>query len=221
MWSPANYRASVTALRRDYSARKSAALRIFANASLCWPSPIARDHKSTQAGADTHSKNSRPLSEAAGLWATVIAHDSVKGKTPEQVAAMRARTGAGVKNLNEQAPQWASEMWATITAADVEGGRKARSGARSAELLINGQALQFAPLAQTTPKPGAKSRKAAPALSPWFTEWLMAWPIGWTESGLAETALSRWSLLMRSRLSALAIVRAASQPSPSSPKKGR
>ena len=34
---------------------------------------------------------------------TPQAHDAVKGKTPEQVEAMRRRTGAGVRNLNEVA----------------------------------------------------------------------------------------------------------------------
>ena len=37
------------------------------------------------------------------LLPTPQAHDAVKGKTPEQIAAMRARSGAGVWNLNEVA----------------------------------------------------------------------------------------------------------------------
>lgn len=41
------------------------------------------------------------LALTGDLLPTPQAHDAVKGKTSEQVAAMRARTGAGVANLNE------------------------------------------------------------------------------------------------------------------------
>lgn len=39
-------------------------------------------------------------------WPTPQAHDAVGGKTPQQVQAMRERSGAGVSNLNEVAPMW-------------------------------------------------------------------------------------------------------------------
>jgi len=41
-------------------------------------------------------------SVCSSLLPTPQAHDAVAGKTPEQVAAMRARTGPGVRNLNEE-----------------------------------------------------------------------------------------------------------------------
>jgi DNA (cytosine-5)-methyltransferase 1 len=40
-------------------------------------------------------------------------------------------------------------------------------------------------------------------LNPLFVEALMGWPIGWTDCGSAETALSPWLRLMRSELSRL------------------
>jgi hypothetical protein len=44
-----------------------------------WPTPATRDHKSTQASATTHAHNARPLSEAAGLWATPSVADVTGG----------------------------------------------------------------------------------------------------------------------------------------------
>lgn len=51
--------------------------------------------------------------QAERLWPTAQAHDAVAGKTQEQIAAMRARTGAGVSNLNEAAER----LWATPSTA--------------------------------------------------------------------------------------------------------
>lgn len=42
-----------------------------------------------------------------------------------------------------------------------------------------------------------------PMLNPAFVEWLMGFPIGWTDFGRLGTAWSRWSRLMRSELSRL------------------
>ena len=48
----------------------------------------------------------RTAASGSSSWPTAQAHDSVGGKTPEQVATMRLRTGAGVSNLNEAAAAW-------------------------------------------------------------------------------------------------------------------
>jgi hypothetical protein len=46
------------------------------------------------------------------------------------------------------------------------------------------------------------------SLNPAFTEWLMGWPIGWTESEPAVTGWCRWQQHMRGALSALVLIRA-------------
>lgn len=190
------------------------------------PTPTSRDHKSTQASAATHERNARPLSEAAGMWATPNAAKASQDTTltlsgdgrsrPNKIgwqAALWAtptssehtgagHTGDGAPNLRTQA-----DMWATPSVADTEGGRKARSGDRSDELLLNGQAARFGPPAPTTAPPGLKSNAPAPRLCPSFVEWLMGWPEGWTEltgCALSETEWSRWWELMQSELSRLA-----------------
>jgi hypothetical protein len=136
-----------------------------------WPTPTERDHRSVYASDVTRAKNSRPLSEAVG-------------------------------------------MWATPTVADTEGGRANRSGRRSGELLLRGQAKagRFHQ-GHTTASNGADSLPSGLILNPLFVEWLMGWPAGFTmtlsasaSTGCAssEMAWFRWRRLMRSELSRLA-----------------
>jgi len=40
-------------------------------------------------------------------------------------------------------------------------------------------------------------------LNPLFVEWLMGWPIGWTDFAPLETASSRYKQLLRTELSRL------------------
>ena len=78
-----------------------------------WSTPCSRDHHPNgQAdGSKTDLGN-----QVTKQWATPQAHDAQGPKTPEQIAAMRAK-GHGVKNLNEQA------CWGTPTARDHKSGR--------------------------------------------------------------------------------------------------
>lgn len=98
--------------------------------------------------------------------------------------------GAGGADLRTVA---AEELMPTPSVADVTGGRKARSGARSNELLLNGLAAQelfgrFAPairrweavLGRSAPAPTERTgRKSGARLSPYFVEWMMGLPAGW------------------------------------------
>jgi hypothetical protein len=60
------------------------------------------------AGGEFQEQSTRWTEEKASAWPTPQAHDAQGGKTAKQIAAMRARTKAGVKNLNE-----VSELWQT------------------------------------------------------------------------------------------------------------
>jgi hypothetical protein len=44
---------------------------------------------------------------------------------------------------------------------------------------------------------------SVPRLNPNFAEWLLGWPIGWTEIEWSGTELTHWLQLMRSQLSSL------------------
>lgn len=133
--------------------------------------------------------------------------------------------------------------WPTPSVADTEGGRAARSGERSDELLLNGMASAFSPPARATPAgptsspqgptsrrlwqtpcaetnnkseramsregnsrrgggqrspPGLEQQATGEIkpekrrLNPAFVEWLMGWPIGWTD--FAPVEMESWWL---------------------------
>ena len=80
--------------------------------------------------------------EIEHLLPTPQAHDAQKGKTAEQVSAMRAR-GHGVSNLNELAENELT-LLQTPSVSDATGGHERRGGKRATELLLNGQVKQLA-----------------------------------------------------------------------------
>lgn len=117
-----------------------------------------------------------------------------------------------------------AKLWQTISVADVEGGggRMSRSGGRSDELLIKGQAALWATATARDWKDGAcknanvetnalLGRQAVRCsfllrqqtttdghscimrLNPLFVEWLMGVPFGWTDfEPLAMDAFRQW-----------------------------
>jgi len=103
-----------------------------------------------------NNKGGIPLADQAKReqWATPQAHDAQGPKTPEQIAAMRAK-GHGVKNLNEQA------CWGTPTARDHKSGR----GNNEREYK------ELTPMVE---------RQQSGKLNPRWVETLMGLPIGWT-----------------------------------------
>lgn len=109
------------------------------------------------------------LPGAEKLLPTPQAHDAATPKTPEQVAAGRAK-GAGVRNLNEVAPHelpvvppvgWSpfnTEAWGPYAVAI----------ARWSMIL-----------GREAPAPVAPNRNGRPALTAEFAEWMMGLPAGW------------------------------------------
>lgn len=99
-----------------------------------------------------------------------------------------------------------AQQWSTPSVADVQGGRKTRSGERNGEMLMNGQAEQLSsrldPMMTTVGEAHSRPRRS---LNPLFVEWLMGWPPGWTLAAWTEfacsgTELSLWKARMRSAL---------------------
>lgn len=142
--------------------------------------------------AGNHQPSIQDVAEHV-LLPTPQAHDHVDGKTAEQVEAMRKRTGAGVRNLNETAANELA-LLQTPSVADGMGGHLTRSGDRSNEKLLPGQAKElatdwglYAPaihrweraLGRPAPSPTEPNAKGNPRLSPKFTEWMMGVPEGW------------------------------------------
>jgi hypothetical protein len=234
-------------LRADFSRRqKSAPLTngngcSFSPSTTRWPTPTTRDERSVYASPETHQKNARPLSETAGRWATPKASQA----GPDFAKLARSSTGVA---LAAQANLWATPLassgdkggpaqafgqgggtplaaqasrWATPTVADTEGGRANRSGDRSGELLIRGQALQLHSRQDPMTSPdGATPLRSGLILNPLFVETLMGWPPGlsglaighhtpapcaWTGCACSAVAWFRWRRLSRSALSRLSL----------------
>lgn len=172
----------VSRLRADCSRRKRLVRAMGGNGSSSsrWPTPAARDYKGAN-GADHLENGTGRLhmdqlpNFVAHLWSTPRASDGEKGGPNQSF-------GAGGIPLPAQASQWQ-----TPSVADTTGGRMARSGDRSNELLLKGQAVAFSLQAPTTKTLGSPSstqpRNSRPQLNPMFVEWLMGWPIGSTAFG--------------------------------------
>lgn len=163
-----------------------------------WPTVKATDYNPEgMAAAQNH--NTPNLSTAVKLWATPQARDANGGKTPEQVAKMRERTGAGVSNLNEQV-----KVWPTPCSKKASGTTRDDFSKSLPEMVK----LYPTPAAQdaknsTLPVslrdrdtiPGALLREGVTGqLTPEFCEWLMGYPIGFSELNASETLSFRKSL---------------------------
>lgn len=173
-----------------------------------WPTPTEDNVNNAGGPSRAREGGFQDLTVAVGLWATPQAHDQRGAKTPEQIAAMREK-GAGVRNLNEDAAHWQTP--ATDSFRSRGGDRKdemgldqqaryfptpasrdyrtpnakpysERGGSTKGEQLQNFVAHSLP--APTIPD-GPPSLPNAPGLrrrlNPRFVEWLMGFPIGWTE----------------------------------------
>jgi hypothetical protein len=65
---------------------------------------------------------------------------------------------------------------------------------------LDATALEFSHQHPTTSKRGGKSSKQTRRLNPRFVEWLMGWPVGWTDFEPLGTELCRYRRLWRSVL---------------------
>lgn len=116
--------------------------------------------------AGNHQPSIQDVAEHT-LLPTPQAHDAQKGKSPEQVAAMRAR-GHGVANLNETAEN--------VLAAETNWGAY-EPAIRRWEAVVG----------RPSPPPTELNAKGNHRLSPRFTEFMMGVPEGW----ICDTDISR------------------------------
>ncbi len=125
-----------------------------------WPTPEGMAGGKTSRGGNR--KDELLLSGMVKQWATPQAHDAQGPKTPEQIAAMRAK-GHGVKNLNEMV------TWPTPSASCDQGGPSGLAGGSGNRKKLNSM----------LPEAEAKAMGCG-KLNPRWVETLMGLPIGWT-----------------------------------------
>jgi hypothetical protein len=145
-----------------------------------WPTVRS---SSANGPCESEIKNNNPkvrLEVEVANWRTPNASDAEGG-------IMEWRDGKAAKLKLRDHSVHAVKSWATPTARDWKDNANANVPTNS---LLGRQA----------PRAMNSGRESQITLNPRFTEWLMGWPIGWTQLELAETEWCRWLQLMRGEL---------------------
>lgn len=189
--SPEAFKVWATALRRHCLQRRKSALLMAESDCSSWPT--ARSTDGTK-GGQPREKTFGGLAPAAAQWPTPQAHDSQGPKTPEQIAAMRERTGAGVSNLNERVSMWQTP---TSAAEAPNLGSNIRNGPKS--LLAQAQAVWQTPSASTYSmrrQPG-KTERNEPLLPKQAEQWATPTSRDWKDGANPSAEVATNSLLGR------------------------
>lgn len=187
----------VIALRRDSLLRRKSARAMSACACLPWPTP--RTFDAEQRGTiNLGPSSSHTLGNAAAMWPTPKASSGgANSKLQER--------GAGGPDLVETVQSWpspAARDWRSPNSRSSQERRNVQS--RRGQQLPNFVEHCFPSLPPAPiPPSGRASSTSTRRLNPRFVEWLMGWPIGWTDCGSAVTGLSLWLARSRTVLSAL------------------
>jgi hypothetical protein len=162
------------------------------------PTPIATEWKAGcgktgNRAPQKAAKAGMKLGEFAKLWPTPQARDFRSGDHPDSPRAQRKRAQGWSPNLNDVV------LWPTPTSTlGTNGGRvtptKAREGGTLIEAL-SARTMWATPTvcgnnnrAGASPKSGdGLATQAGGALNPTWVEWLMGWPLGWTDLKPLET----------------------------------
>ena len=166
-----------------------------------WPTPRAGDGDKFSAGKQRHDC----LTQVAKTWPTPCARDHMPAHTPEYIAEKKAQ-GHGMKILTDAVSTWptpASRDYRTPNSQDSQDSQDRRNTNNRGQQLPNFvEHCLLPPLVPPTPG-GQKSSPSTRRLNPLFVEWLMQWPIGWTDCASPVTGFSRWLQRSRTALSEL------------------
>lgn len=160
---------------------------------ILWPTPRAQKTSSEnpetwQRRQQTGQVSTPPLAMAAAMWLTPRAQETFLKRNGDRTDRCFGSLSAQVKT------------WPTVTTQDAKNNAGPSQFRRNTKPLNVEACLHSRSLPQGQKATGAASQKV---LNPQFVEWLMGWPIGWTEFALAETVSFRWLPLMHGALSFL------------------
>jgi hypothetical protein len=174
-----HWKAWATALRAECSQREPPEPASDDSASSLWPAVTKRDHRSPNSQDSQDSQDRRNEGKKRGQQLM----NFIAWELPE--------------------------IWSTLTAAAAHGSQLTRGNERSNELLIGGQAILLCLRLDPETPDGATLSATNLGLNPQFAEWLMGWPIGWSELKPLGTELSQWRSLARGL-----VLKLASPPAP-------
>lgn len=157
------------------------------NAAKMWPTPYG-----FQAG---NGPDGNEFSTAVRQWVTP---KSLTGGANNK----RKQRGAGGADLQEQVKQWPTPASRDYKGENGPAHLENGTGRLHLDQLPNFVKYRFSLPDPRTPD-GPPSSKACRTLNPLFVEWLMGWPIGWTDCASPVTGFSRWRRDMRTELSML------------------
>ena len=145
-----------------------------------WPTPVSSDHKNR--GPNSKQQG---LSELVRIWPTPSANNYEQtdlDKLLERRERIKSQgingNGFGLTLANAVLIE-ERKTWATPTASEVRQGWQDRSrGKKGQQESLSTQVIKEA---------GGREATSGLHLNPDWTEWLMGWPIGWTDSKQLET----------------------------------
>jgi len=123
-------------------------------------------------------------------WATPNTLDHLPPRSPEAMEKLMGPNGQRAgrsrpSNLREQI------MWPTVTTQD------SKNNAGPSQFVRNTKPLNVKAVCHSHPDQKDIGTTFHPVLNPQFVEWLMGWPIGWTEFEPVAMESSLWQPLMR------------------------
>jgi hypothetical protein len=182
-----------------------------------WPTPRAEDSEQTGRSADRRSTSPPDnLPEMIrSMWPTPDAHLSNDGESPESWLARKALHAEKEENATRAgmplaiAAQMYPAMYPTPAARDAKGANSKEhvttngTGAMHMDQLPNFVEHSLPDFSRPDPKnttTGEQSSTSTRRLNPRFVEWLMGWPIAWTDCDAPATAFIPYKLRWRSYL---------------------
>ena len=200
-----------TALRRDCVRRLKSALRTFALGSGSWPTPRVEDGES----AGAHRKGPQTLNaKVRSLIPTPMQSDAM-GAGSRNLPGSRAHAGVSLTDFvlfgNSRTPRLLPAPSASDYGTSHNGIKKSLPSGGTPSLST--MARWATPTVQDAHNNGnpSRARRESPGLNgevggklnPTWVEWLMGWPIRWTDSAFSATDGAHWQARFRSQLCSL------------------